>query len=59
MIVPIIAEVPEERQPIIAEAVPARWPMGSMAKALRLPKSIPRQKNVIRAKVMNCQRAIW
>ena len=42
-----------EINPVIAEAIPAIWPTGSIARALKLPKRNPIVKNCKPKKVNN------
>ena len=43
--VPIVMDIIDETQPVIAAAIPAICPIGSIASAFRFPKVNPKQKN--------------
>src|SRR5688572_23433593 len=51
--VPIHIEIMEETEPMMAAAIPATCPIGSIAMAFRLPKIKPKQKNNTVAKIKN------
>ena len=51
--VPITNAIIEETEPIIAAAIPATCPIGSIAIALVLPKINPKQKKINPANIRN------
>ena len=48
----------EESVPTTEEAVPAFAPIGSIASAVKLPKSIPKQKNTIKMYPIKTEKSI-
>ena len=55
---PIISDNTDDREPIIADAIPATCPIGSIAMAFRFPKTRPKLKNKIAAYIKNIQSSI-
>lgn len=58
MTVPMLMDMMEDTEPMTAEAMPATWPIGSMASELTLPNSNPKQKNKMAAYPKNIHKLI-